>query len=193
MDTRKVCTCGRRFTGESWSALRLLGTMDNGRKIGELLELRLCPCGTSLAVPIGTHSPSLVPSSIPTNRTTARREPSSTILLVDDDDAIAESVRDVLTDEGYDVRRAVDGKEALALVRGGLRPELILLDLMMPIMDGYEFRARQLEDQALASIPVVVLSAYDVTPVLGAVHALRKPFTLDALLTTVRRALGVAA
>src|SRR5437899_12621895 len=85
MDIRKECTCGRRYNGESWSSLRLLGTMDNGRKVGELLELRLCSCGTSLAVPIGIHAPSLSPSSSPS----VRRLPSSgkrpTVLVIDDD------------------------------------------------------------------------------------------------------------
>src|SRR5439155_20477026 len=90
MEIRKVCTCGRRFTGESWSSLPLLGTMDNGRKAGELLELRLCTCGTSLAVPIGVHAPSLVPSSNPGPRP-AQRKSASTILLIDDDEAIAQS------------------------------------------------------------------------------------------------------
>jgi hypothetical protein len=61
----KKCSCGRVISPESWSKLRLLGTMDNGRFVGELLELRLCTCGTSLTIPIGEHAPSLPRIRIP--------------------------------------------------------------------------------------------------------------------------------
>jgi hypothetical protein len=54
----KKCSCGRVLSPDSWSKLPLLGTMDNGRNAGELLELRLCSCGTTLTVPIGEHLPS---------------------------------------------------------------------------------------------------------------------------------------
>lgn len=55
----KECACGRTFSSESWSALTLIGTMDNGRDAGELFELRQCPCGTTLTLPIGEHAPSI--------------------------------------------------------------------------------------------------------------------------------------
>ena len=88
------------------------------------------------------------------------------ILLVEDDADIRLQVVLALELEGYEVVQASNGKEALALLRSsspeGL-PCCIILDLMMPVMDGWEFRRRQREDPALASVPVVVLSALDQT------------------------------
>src|SRR5689334_6104245 len=80
-----------------------------------------------------------------------------TILVVDDDEDILEALRDLLRDEGYDVVAARDGRTALERLRGGLRPRLILLDLMMPTMNGYEFRREQRADPALAGIPTIVV------------------------------------
>jgi CheY-like chemotaxis protein len=81
------------------------------------------------------------------------------VLLVEDDLDIAEAILDVLMDEGYEVAHATNGREALELLHSQPRPAVILLDLMMPEMDGSQFRAEQLRDPALSSIPVVVLSA----------------------------------
>jgi CheY-like chemotaxis protein len=81
------------------------------------------------------------------------------VLLVEDDLDIAEAILDVLMDEGYEVAHATNGREALELLHSQPRPSVILLDLMMPEMDGPEFRAEQLRDPKLSSIPVVVLSA----------------------------------
>lgn len=83
----------------------------------------------------------------------------ATVLLVEDDLDIAEAMIDVLVDEGYLVAHASNGREALDLLHHHLDPSVILLDLMMPEMDGSEFRAAQLLEPELASIPVVVLSA----------------------------------
>jgi CheY-like chemotaxis protein len=83
------------------------------------------------------------------------------ILVVDDDASIRESLADLLDDEGYRVKTATNGAEALTLLRlpGGFRPCLILLDLMMPVMNGHEFYVEQQSDPALADIPIVVISA----------------------------------
>jgi CheY-like chemotaxis protein len=83
------------------------------------------------------------------------------ILVVDDDAGIRESLAELLTDEGYRVTTANNGAEALALLRGRarLRPCVILLDLMMPVMSGHEFYLEQQRDPALANIPIVVISA----------------------------------
>jgi CheY-like chemotaxis protein len=81
-----------------------------------------------------------------------------TVLVINDDPDISEGLK-VLLEGRYDVELALDGSEALEKMRAGLRPCIILLDLMMPIMDGFEFREAQLRDPELAEIPVVVFSA----------------------------------
>src|SRR5215213_7431302 len=83
----------------------------------------------------------------------------STILVVDDDHAIRDSLTELLEDEGYVVARAENGQEALEFLRSNGAPCLILLDLMMPVMDGYEFMDRTQGDPQLADIPVVVITA----------------------------------
>ena len=83
------------------------------------------------------------------------------VLVVDDDPAIREALADLLGDEGYQVVTAMNGVEALDKLRAPLqrRPCVILLDLMMPYMNGHQFFAEQQQDAALASIPIVVVSA----------------------------------
>jgi CheY-like chemotaxis protein len=82
------------------------------------------------------------------------------VLLVEDDEDIRASVAEILRDEGFNVVGAVDGGDALRYLRSVAEvPRLILLDLMMPVMDGWAFRAAQLADERLAKIPVVILSA----------------------------------
>src|SRR4051812_33573838 len=108
------------------------------------------------------------------------------VLVVDDDEDIRESLREVLEAERYTVRTATDGQDALAvLAEAAWRPCLILLDLMMPVMNGWEFLKVLKADACLAAIPVVVLSASSST-VEAATVILRKPIALDTLLDVVR-------
>ncbi len=81
------------------------------------------------------------------------------ILVVDDDQDIRDALKDVLEDAGYSVQCVRDGKEALEYLRSGSSASLILLDLAMPQMDGYEFREEQLRDPQLKEIPVVIVTA----------------------------------
>jgi CheY-like chemotaxis protein len=81
------------------------------------------------------------------------------LLLVEDDDAIRSAMSELLRDEEFDVLTAADGLEALDLLHLVPRPAAILLDLMMPVMDGWDFRDAQLRDPALREIPVVVVTA----------------------------------
>jgi CheY-like chemotaxis protein len=81
------------------------------------------------------------------------------ILIIEDDDGVGMSLAALLRDEGYSVEIATGGRAALARLRRDPLPSLILLDLMMPDMDGVEFRSHQLADARLATIPVVVISA----------------------------------
>lgn len=111
------------------------------------------------------------------------------LLVVEDDHDVREALTDILRDAGYRVAWAVDGREAMRALRGGLRPDAILLDLMMPEMDGWQFREEQLRDSALREIPVVVMSAsrgIDVAA-LGGAEILRKPIGLAEILGAVER------
>jgi CheY-like chemotaxis protein len=81
------------------------------------------------------------------------------ILVVEDDLDLLEGLAELLEAEGYRVRRARHGLEALGFLRAGPIPRMILLDLMMPIMNGWQFRYEQRQDSDLAKIPVVVVSA----------------------------------
>jgi len=111
-------------------------------------------------------------------------------MVVDDDRDIREAIEDLLEEHGIHVIGAADGASALSALRGGMRPQVILLDLMMPGMSGEQFRAQQLADVALAAIPVVVLSgAGGVHEAAGRMHveALPKPLELSQLIETVER------
>jgi CheY-like chemotaxis protein len=110
----------------------------------------------------------------------------TSVLVVDDDTDIREAVAEVLAGEGYLVLGAGDGAEALKKCRA-FHPSLVLLDLMMPGMNGWEFRAAQKRDPDLAGIPVVVLSALEQRVAIDAEAFVRKPFDLDELLALVRR------
>lgn len=111
------------------------------------------------------------------------------VLVVDDDFDIRDTLRELLELEGLRTIGAANGREALRQLRDGVRPGLILLDLMMPEMSGWEFRGEQLRDPALADIPVVILSATpDVARTaeeLDAAGYVRKPFDLNELLDLV--------
>lgn len=108
------------------------------------------------------------------------------MLIVDDESDIRETVSEVLADEGYEVHDARDGAEALSKCRA-LHPSVVLLDLMMPRMNGWEFRAAQMHDPELAEIPVVVVSALGRVSTIDAAAFLQKPFDLSDLLEVVRR------
>ena len=104
------------------------------------------------------------------------------VLVVDDDAALREALADALTDEGYAVSACVNGLEALVALRAGLRPDVIVLDLMMPVMDGWRFREEQARDPDLASIPVVVITAASaLRQPIEARAIVRKPFRLEEL------------
>src|SRR5262249_28128646 len=116
---------------------------------------------------------------------------SRRLLVVDDDEDILESYGALLTCAGYEVATAENGRVALEKLRDGVRPDLILLDLMMPIMNGWELRTALLSDPKLAVIPVVVFSgdhrALARTPPNAVAAVLRKPVEVDNLLGTIER------
>ena len=84
---------------------------------------------------------------------------SKTALIVDDDRSIVDGLGEYLGEDGYVVVGATTASEALALLDSGLRPDVIVLDLLMPGMDGWDFRTAQLNEPSLAEIPVLIVSA----------------------------------
>jgi CheY-like chemotaxis protein len=117
------------------------------------------------------------------------------VLLVDDDYAILDGVSDFLECEGYGVVSASNGIDALNQLRSGLRVNAIVLDVMMPMMDGWDFRAEQLADPSLRDIPVVVISACGfaretLQHQFKAHEVLPKPLDLDGFLRALRAACG---
>jgi CheY-like chemotaxis protein len=111
------------------------------------------------------------------------------ILIVDDDTDIRETLTELLEGEGYDCATAGNGREALDYLRGHSFPSLILLDLMMPVMDGFEFRAAQLQADKLREVPVLVISAggraQQAAKTLSAADYLNKPMDIGDLFRKV--------
>jgi CheY-like chemotaxis protein len=114
----------------------------------------------------------------------------TTIFIVEDDEDIRASLADLLEGEGYVVATACNGREALDKLRAeGARPNLIILDLRMPVMDGYEFSAEKARDEALRDIPVVIMSAErqieESRAKTGAQATLKKPASIETILGVV--------
>jgi CheY-like chemotaxis protein len=112
-----------------------------------------------------------------------------TILVVEDDADLRDSIAGILEQEGFLVVLAENGRVALDYLRDHKPPRLVLLDLMMPVMNGWEFRDTQMRDPELSEIPVAVLSADSRTRLkaeaLGVDRYLKKPVELDQLLGLV--------
>lgn len=113
------------------------------------------------------------------------------ILVVEDDTSIRELLVELLESEGYSVASAINGLEGLKFLQSEGNPDLILIDLMMPVMDGYSFRTEQLKNPVWSKIPTVVMSAeanakekmknFNITAFLS------KPVELETILKTVAR------
>lgn len=121
-------------------------------------------------------------------RASAPTSHTSTVLVVDDDDDIREILRDVVADQGYAVRTASDGLEALSVLRESEPPrvDLILLDLNMPRMDGLAFLAEQKRDPIIAAIPVIIITAEQLLRAPDA-PVLQKPLDVTKVLDSIRR------
>lgn len=108
------------------------------------------------------------------------------VLVVEDNMDLLTLMRITLQNEGYEVVTAKNGEEALSILRSGTIPKLIFLDLMMPIMNGWEFLKHHAADPMLSEIPVVVCSAIqDQKP--PAMEFLRKPVDLKSIVSTARK------
>jgi CheY-like chemotaxis protein len=114
----------------------------------------------------------------------------STVLVVDDDTDIREVMKILLEADGYHVDVAVDCQEAAERIRSGARPDLIILDLMTPRMDGEQF-LRKVHRGSLATIPVIIMSGHGAAEEkareLGAAHCLTKPVEFHDLLKVVKQ------
>jgi CheY-like chemotaxis protein len=109
------------------------------------------------------------------------------VLIAEDDDAIRDGLQMSLEIEGYQVLTAANGREALELMPQLRPPYLLLLDLIMPEMSGWEVLEAKNRDPALAAIPVVVLSATESKNLPGVVAFVPKPYELDKVLHTIHR------
>ncbi len=115
-----------------------------------------------------------------------------TVLVVEDDHDVREVIMEILSDNGFLSLGACNGLEALEVLRSAqAKPCVILLDIMMPVMDGPQFRAQQRSEEELSGIPVVVLSAHtnveDAAREMGAAGFMKKPVQLDFLLAVIQR------
>lgn len=191
-------------TPESSNLVRVAFDMSlrSSRSTGGIRPVAFAPYGCfSLYMP-GLHGPSRAaqnkngsnPDRGASSRDAAERScaESPLVLIVDDDHGIRESLSMILDNEGLTPMAARHGKEALDWLRGEhRRPDLIILDLMMPVMNGWDFRTAQLSDPQLAAIPTIVLTADSEAEAqakgLAANKGLRKPVELDALLDAVER------
>jgi len=117
---------------------------------------------------------------------------SKTVLLVEDDLEIRDILQDVLEADGFDVFPASNGKQALDFLNLNQpqKADLVILDLMMPMVSGWEVLERMTGDDHLAHIPVIVLSAVTAEPPPRAQGFVRKPFTIEQLVATVRGCLA---
>jgi len=125
--------------------------------------------------------------------------PSGPILIVDDDNDIRAALSELLEAEGFSVEGAPDGREALARLRAAkVHPAVILLDLMMPGMDGWDFRSEQMRDPRLAAVPVVIVSAsgfsrQSIETQFRPAAYMEKPIERTELLGVIRRLLRSGA
>jgi len=122
---------------------------------------------------------------------------NETILVVEDDAVQREGLAVLLREEGYTVFTAVDGQEALHSLGNDPTPDLILLDMLMPVHDGWRFLKERTWSPRLASIPVVIVTSLGNASLewaasLGAAGFLRKPFDVEPLLTEIRRCCRMA-
>jgi CheY-like chemotaxis protein len=122
-------------------------------------------------------------------RSVSERTPDEVaVLVVDDDPEIRDMMTAILAKHGYSVAAAENGQQALDVLRT-VRPQLILLDVCMPVMDGPEFRQAQRRDRSLLRIPTVVMTAANVEPQLDLAvdETLRKPIRVRELLRVARK------
>jgi excisionase family DNA binding protein len=159
------------------------------RKIGKLWKLKLSEVDAWVNAAGASEDEAPSPSTARL-RKPARRD--HVIMVIDDEALVRDTLGDFLTDEGYRVLLATSGAHALKLLAGAtLKPSVILLDLKMPDVDGWQFRELQLRDETMRAIPVIVLTGTANAAVHDAAVVLRKPLRLPVIakaITTVLEA-----
>ena len=111
------------------------------------------------------------------------------LLIVEDDDAARDALGDIFHLEGYQVALSANGKDALEYLRSEPLPDLIILDLQMPVMNGWQFRREQSRDARFATVPVVVITAFQSPGDLDGAEIVHKPIDIELLLALVRKLL----
>jgi CheY-like chemotaxis protein len=119
-------------------------------------------------------------------RSEAQGEAAVRVLIIEDDRDTREMFTVALELEGHEVASATNGAEGLTAALEA-RPDVIVLDLMMPVMNGWQFRAEQRQQPSIADVPVVVVSAFGQSPELDVAECLSKPCDVDAILGAVLR------
>jgi CheY-like chemotaxis protein len=115
------------------------------------------------------------------------------VLIVEDDEGVRDALRSVLEDEGFQVRSAENGVQALDALRAGPLPCVMLLDLMMPMMNGFELSDQLRQDPVLADLPVVIITAAHAPVLPRAIRVMRKPIRINELVAVVREYCGPPA
>lgn len=110
------------------------------------------------------------------------------VLLVDDDREVREVLGELLAEEGFGVEASWNGETALRRLQEGFRPDVIVLDIMMPIMNGPTFRSLQRQSPGVSDIPVLGLTA--LPPASADFECLKKPVTFETLVLKIRRLAG---
>lgn len=153
------------------------------RKIGKLWKVKLTDVDAWVRARGAAALETTTPRPVPHGKSDERKRvaPSKSVLVIDDDELVRDSIGDFLTDRGYAVAFASNGATALEGLSEGPHPDVIILDLKMPRLDGWKFRERQLSDPRLAAIRVIVVTATADERLQGVSAVLRKPLRLPQL------------
>lgn len=160
------------------------------RKIGKLWKLKLSEVDAWVSSAGANGDEHGAQAQGPRDKAAAPRGDGPVVLVIDDEALVRETIGDFLGDEGYRVLLATSGAHALKLLAGAAKkPSVILLDLKMPDVDGWQFRELQLRDKGLADIPVIVLTGTPNATVRDAALVLRKPLRLPVIGKAIRTVL----
>jgi CheY-like chemotaxis protein len=119
----------------------------------------------------------------------AQTNDSAKLLVVEDDEGARAALGDILDLEGYQVALSANGREALEYLRNEPLPDLIILDLQMPVMNGWQFRREQTRDARFAMVPVIVITAFQSAGDIDVTEIVHKPIDIQRLLAVIRQLL----